>query len=66
VVLLVPLDERWNCSVPVFTHWWLQTFPFMTLAAKMLPVVESSHPGAKTGICISLAASIQELAGSIW
>jgi len=56
----------WNCSVPLFTHVWCAISPLMTLAAKMLPVVESSHPGEKTGMPAFLAASIQELVGSIW
>jgi len=38
----------------------------MTLAEKMLPVVESSQPGAKTGMPASFAASSQEFSGSIW
>ena len=36
----------WNCSVPVFTQVWCFTFPIITVAEKMLPVVESSQPGA--------------------
>ena len=31
---------------PDFTHEWSDTLPISTLAAKMLPVVESSQPGA--------------------
>ena len=56
----------WNCSVPVFTHWWWGTFPLRTLAENMFPVVESSQPGAHTGMPFSMAASIQESPGSIW
>ena len=39
--------------------------PRMTYDAKMLPIVESSHPGTTIGRFFSAAAIIQELAGSI-
>ncbi len=37
--------RSWNCSVPERTHRWSGSFPAITFALNMLPVVESSHPG---------------------
>src|ERR1700722_5367849 len=44
------------CSRPDFTTWKLETSPRTVLATKILPSVESSHPGVKIGRFFSLAA----------
>ena len=54
------------CPVPGRSTLWLLSRFAITCDVKMLPSVESSQPGTKTGMFISCAASTQECSGGIW